>query len=152
MSGSNTPNAGRLEAIWIKRAHKRPTESVQSGRLRAGFGLEGNVWSGNFRQVTLIEQEKWDVLMAFVGASADPGRRRANLMVSGIRLTDTRGRRLRIGSVEIEIAGETKPCEQMEAVSPGLQSAMSSSWGGGAFARVLGDGEIKVGDKVDWVS
>jgi MOSC domain-containing protein YiiM len=143
---------GRLEAIWIKRVRKRPTESVLRARLRAGFGLEGNVWNGNFRQVTLIEREKWDVLMALVGSSADPAARRANLMVSGIRLKDTRGRRLRIGSVEIEIGGETTPCEQMEAVAPGLQSAMSSSWGGGAFARVLGDGEIEVGDTVEWVT
>ena len=142
---------GRLEAIWIKGVHRRPTESVARAHLKAGYGLEGNVWSGKFRQITLIEQEKWNGLMTDVGASADPGSRRANLMVSGIRLAKTRGRRLRIGSVEIEIAGETKPCERMEEVASGLQSAMRESWGGGAFARVLGDGDIAVGDPIEWV-
>ena len=152
MSLSITPaRSGRLEAIWIKRAHRRPTESVGKARMLAGFGLEGNVWSGNHRQVTLLEQEKWDVLMAYVGAIADPARRRANLMVSGIKLEKTRGRKLRIGSVELEIGGETTPCERMDEVALGLQSAMRTSWGGGAFARVLTDGEITVGDVVEWV-
>jgi hypothetical protein len=37
----------------------------------------------------------------------------------------------------------------MEAAVPGLKSAMSVPWGGGAFGEVLDDGEIAVGDVVE---
>ena len=75
--------------------------------------------------------------------------RRANLLVSDVDFTDARGKILHIGTVRIRIYGETRPCEQMEAVAPGLQRAMSVPWGGGAFGEVLDDGEIAVGDSVE---
>jgi MOSC domain-containing protein YiiM len=40
----------------------------------------------------------------------------------------------------------------MEEAQPGLRSAMDAHWGGGAFARVLTDGELAVGDPVEWIS
>jgi MOSC domain-containing protein YiiM len=101
--------------------------------------------------VTLIEQEVWQRLMAEMGADLEPAARRANLMVSGIRLAQTQTRVLCIGNCRIQIWGETKPCEQMESAWPGLKDAMYGNWGGGAFGVVLDDGEITVGDVVEWI-
>lgn len=142
--------SGVLEAIWVKRAHRGPMDARESATLIEGKGLEGSVGRSSRRQVTLIEREVWDAVMRETGSSAPPSTRRANLMVSGIRLADTRKRILRIGDTRLEIAGETKPCERMEEAVPGLREAMYDDWRGGAFAKVISGGTIRVGDRVEW--
>lgn len=141
---------GRLEAIWIKRAHRGPMDPVSTGRLVAGRGLVGNADQGRRRQLTVIEQEAWERLMRELDGSISPAARRANLMVSGVGLAESRHRILRVGACRLRIAGETRPCERMDEALPGLRSAMRVDWGGGVFGEVLADGEIVVGDDVEW--
>jgi len=139
----------RLEAIWLKRARRGPMDPVAEAVLETGRGLIGNANQGGRRQVTIIEKEVWERLMAELGAALDPATRRANLMISGVSLLNVRGRILRIGACRIHLLGETKPCERMEEAQSGLRTAMYSDWGGGAFGAVLDDGEIRVGDVVE---
>ena len=142
--------AGRLEAIWIKRAHRGPMDPVTRGTLVASRGLKGNADQGRRRQVTIIAHERWADLMRELGASISPLARRANLMISGIELAHSRHRILRVGGTRLRIGGETRPCERMDEAFDGLRLAMASDWGGGVHAEVLEDGEIAVGDEVAW--
>ena len=142
--------SGRLEAIWLKRMRLGPMDAVPDARLVAGRGLVGNANQGGRRQVTIIEREVWDALMRETGGALPPQTRRANLMVSGVPLARMRGRVLRVGGCRLRIYGETKPCERMEEALPGLRAAMFPEWRGGAFAEVLDDGTIGIGDDVAW--
>ena len=125
-------------------------DPTPSATLVPGKGLRGSVGRSTRRQVTLIEREVWEGVVRAVAAPVPPSARRANLMVSGISLVETRGRVLVIGGVRLRINGETKPCERMDEVAPGLRDAMYDDWGGGAFAAVLDEGVVSVGDVVRW--
>lgn len=136
---------GRVEALWLKRAHRGPMDLVERATLVAGEGIAGDASFGRSRrQVTVIEKEAFDRIRAEL-PHADPIMRRANVMVSGIALEGARGRVLALGDVRILLHGETRPCERMDEACPGLRSALGRSWGGGAYGAVLDDGVVRVG-------
>jgi MOSC domain-containing protein YiiM len=148
----SAPMAGRLERIWIKRVRLGPMDPHDRVTLVAGRGIAGNANQGGKRQVTLLSQENWQQVIDRLGSEVDPIARRANLLVSGIDLENCRERVLRIGACRLVVRGETQPCDRMEQAHAGLRHAMSPHWGGGAFAEVLDDGDIAVGDEVEWQS
>jgi len=127
-------------------------DAMLTASIIAGKGLSGSADKGHMRQVTLMEREVWETLIAQAGSDAPPSRRRANLMISGISLANSRGHLMRIGPIVLRIAGETKPCERMDEVQPGLRNLMYPNWGGGAFAEVVTGGDIAVGDPVEWIT
>ena len=145
-----TESTGRLEAIWLKRAHRGKMDPVPQAALISGKGLVDNVDRSRRRQVTLLEREVWERITGELGAPLDAIARRANLLVRGVRLVRTRGRILRVGDARLVIGGELTPCERMDEALPGLQAALKPEWSGGAFAQVLDGGVIRVGDAIEW--
>jgi MOSC domain-containing protein YiiM len=148
MKNEGSTGAGRLDAIWIKRARRGPMDPAQRATLVAGEGLVGNANQHGTRQVTIIEREVFERLKETLSPAVEPVMRRANLMVSGVRLAETRFQVLRVGECAIELRGETRPCERMDEAQQGLREALSEGWGGGVFGRVIVGGEIRVGDVV----
>jgi len=144
--------AGTLAAIWVKRNRRGPMDAAFAGELVAGRGLVGNADQGRRRQVTLIEEEVWAAMMRELGADAPTAGRRANLVLRGLPLVGSRGRELALGACRLRILGETKPCERMDEVVPGLRRLMFPDWRGGAFAEVMTGGPIHVGDRAEWVA
>jgi MOSC domain-containing protein YiiM len=121
-------------------------DPVDAVTLVEGEGIETDANRGRSkRQVTVIEKEVFDRIATRL-PDVDPYMRRANVMVSGLRLKETRGQILTMGDVRIRIFGETRPCERMDAQVQGLTAALDPDWNGGVFGVVLDDGEIRVGD------
>ena len=136
---------GRVEAIWIKRGKRAPMDRVEEAKMIAGKGLVGNANQGGRRQVTILDAEVWERVMEELSATIDPAARRANIMVRGLNLENTRKRVLILGECKVKIFTETKPCERMDEVLPGLKAALYKNWGGGASGQVITGGIVRVG-------
>lgn len=138
-------NNGKIEAIWIKRGKRAPMDEVKVAQMVAGKGLVGNANQGGRRQVTIIDADVWEKVTAKLGVTIPPSARRANIMVRGLDLAHTRKQILLLGECQVKIFMETKPCERMDEVFPGLKAALYENWGGGASAQVITGGRITVG-------
>ena len=127
-------------------------DRVETAEVIAGRGLHGNADQGGRRQITLIDEASWADALRDLGAGVDPSARRANVMLRGVDLRDSRGRLLRVGSCTIRIFGETRPCQLMDEARAGLREALKKDWRGGAFGEILEGGMVRVGDPVEWLS
>jgi len=142
---------GEIVKIWIKRAHRGVMDSVENAEAIAGRGLVGNADQGRRRQITIIDEAAWREAAAETGRDVDPSKRRANVMLRGIPLANSRGKLLRLGNSLVRILGETRPCEQMEEAQAGLRKALSPNWRAGVFGEVVEGGAIRVGDRAEIV-
>jgi MOSC domain-containing protein YiiM len=141
---------GEIVTIWIKRAHGGPMDRVGEAQLLAGRGLVGNANQGGRRQITILDEAAWQNAQTELGVDVDPAARRANILVRGVELQNSDGKTLRLGACLIRLLGETRPCELMDEMQPGLRLALGSEWRGGAFGEILEGGTIRVGDAVRW--
>lgn len=139
--------SGTVEALWIKRARRGVMDPAAEVTAIEGKGLATDANLGRSkRQITIIEKEVFERIQGAL-PEVEPSMRRANVMVSGLRLQNTRGLVLTLGDTRIQIFGETRPCERMDAQVQGLTAALDPEWNGGVFGVVLNDGCIRVGDE-----
>jgi len=144
---------GVVTRIYLRPSARTPVKRVSQTRAVTGRGLEGDHAGGGARQVTLLSEEAWaDVQREMDRDELDPGGRRANIVVQGLKLADAIKGGLRIGDCLLRIAGETRPCRLMDDYAPGLQKALDPECRGGVYGRVLSGGEIKVGSPVELLS
>jgi MOSC domain-containing protein YiiM len=103
------------------------------------------------RQVTVLSEEAFNEACAELGAALPWTIRRANLLISGVNLENSKGKSLKIGDVVLEITGETDPCYRMDEQFEGLKDALHPNWRGGVTCRVVSEGNINLGDEVNLV-
>ena len=142
---------GKLETIWIKRFKSGPMDAVSVAKIIENRGIENNADQNGKRQITIIEKEKWQLMMNELECDLDPSARRANLLVSGISLNNSTGKILSIGNCRVKVFGETRPCERMDEAFDGLKAVMAKNWNGGIFGVIVNGGTIRTGDKVNFI-
>ena len=126
-----------------------PTHEVPAVKCRAGWGLEGDRFYG-YRpdyqgQVTFFA---WETFLAarenFSVSAFTPKAFRRNLVTEGLDLNALIGHRFTLGEVEFEGTDESRPCHWMnQVIAPGAEDWLRGR--GGLRARVLSDGELRVG-------
>lgn len=116
---------------------------AELARLVAGFGIEGdaNAAHNSPRQVLIASAPVYERL------DLDPGALRENFLVDGEIERFASGQVLRIGRTAlVRLTIPCEPCAKLNRVRPGL--ARDTAGHRGFLARVLTDGEVRVGDDV----
>jgi MOSC domain-containing protein YiiM len=130
--------------LHLFRAPKRraPMEELATAEVVKNAGLQGCAHArGGKRQVLLVDAE---TLGAF---HLEPGITRENVTTEGLDVNGLAiGQRLRLGEVELEVSAVCDPCEQIEALRPGLQAEMQGRRG--MLCRVLTGGTLERGDVI----
>jgi len=138
-----------LIAIALKPAPRATMIEIKSARITTAEGVAGDArGEPGGRQVTVLCRDSWQDTCTELKADLPWTVRRANLLVEGIPLFESAGKRLRVGEALFEITGETEPCGLMDRQHAGLLAALKPEWRGGVCCRVLVDGNISVGDRV----
>jgi len=145
------PQTGRVEWIGIRPARGEAMETLDRVTVTPGKGLDGDRFKGretSKRQVTLIQKEHLHAIASCMNQEAiAPEVFRRNIVVSGLNLLALKGKRFRIGNVVLEYTGLCHPCSKMEtSLGPGGYNAMRGH--GGITTRVIGGGDIGLGDDV----
>jgi MOSC domain-containing protein YiiM len=100
---------------------------------------------GSKRQVLLVDRETLEAM------ELKPGTIRENITTDGLNVNSLPiGQLLRIGEAHLEVSAVCTPCDQMEAIRPGLRKEL---WGRrGMLCRVLDGGVIRRGDSIEKLS
>ncbi len=151
---------GTIDAIHIASEGGADVVALDQVRAIPGQGLEGDryarqlgFYSGDGagdRDLTLIEAEVLEDMAARDGLVLAPGASRRNLTTRGIRLNGLVGRRFRIGSVECHGTRLCEPCDHLVELT-GMPVDRPLIHRGGLRARILTEGEICVGDRIEVV-
>ena len=142
---------GKLIGIARRAKSRDPMEMLDQADISIANGLEGDCKGKRFplRQLTIMTLEDWQNSLDLIGKpNLDWTIRRANLLVTDIKLPRGKGSRLLIGEVEVEVTDQTSPCQQMENAFVGLRKALAGDWRGGVTCRIIEGGKIKVGNQV----
>jgi MOSC domain-containing protein YiiM len=131
--------------VNLFRAPKRRAamEELREARVVEDAGFEGcaHARPGGKRQVLLVDIETLREM------DLAPGMIRENITTEGLDVNALEvGQRLRAGEVELEVSLVCDPCEQIEALRPGLQELMLGKRG--MLCRVLRGGAVKQGDPI----
>jgi MOSC domain-containing protein YiiM len=129
-----------IVALHRSHAGGEPLTAMTEAMVIEGAGLEGDRHNkpGNRRALLLMEQEVLDLFQLPAGAV------REQVTVRGLGLHQLAfGTRLRIGGAVLEVGPPCAPCEQMDAVRPGLRAELEGRRG--RFVRVVQGGAIEAG-------
>jgi MOSC domain-containing protein YiiM len=124
-----------------------PMEELSEIRALSDTGIEGcaHARPGRKRQVLLVDRETLEAM------NLQPGIIRENITTDGLNVNSLQiGQQLRIGDARLEVSAICTPCDQMDAIRPGLRKEL---WGRrGMLCRVLDGGVIRRGDSIEKLS
>ena len=146
------PQTGEVTWIGVRTATRKKINELQEVKVNKN-GLEGDRYKGDSgkRAVTLIQEEHLTVIKTLLNLpSIHPSTLRRNIVIKGINLLALKDKKFKIGNVILEMTGYCHPCSRMEeALGDGGYNAMRGH--GGITAKVVEEGDIRVGDELEMI-
>ena len=137
----------RVQNLFRAPKKRLPMEELSEVRAVGDIGFEGcaHARPGSKRQVLLVDRETLEAM------DLRPGIILENVTTDGMNVNGLQiGQQLLIGKARLEVSAVCTPCDQMEAIRPGLQKEL---WGRrGMLCRVLEGGVIRRGDSIEKLS
>jgi MOSC domain-containing protein YiiM len=139
---------GIVKGIAVRDTSRAPMKEQQQVEVTLQQGIVQDYRGTGLRQVTFLDAGQWQEVLAELGVDLPWYARRANVLIAGIDLPTTVGRRLQVGACRFAIGGETTPCERMDEIQPGLRRILTPALRGGVWGKVLQGGALRIGDQV----
>ncbi|HKV62045.1 MAG TPA: MOSC domain-containing protein [Candidatus Acidoferrum sp.] len=137
----------RVQNLFRSSKKRLRMEELSEVRAVGDRGFEGCAHGrpGSKRQVLLVDRETLEAM------ELRPGIIRENITTDGLNVNSLPiGQLLRVGEARLEVSAVCTPCDQMEAIRPGLRKEL---WGRrGMLCRVLHGGMIRRGDSIEKLS
>jgi MOSC domain-containing protein YiiM len=142
-----TKTVARVQNLFRATKKRLPMEELAEVQAVTDAGFEGcaHARPASKRQVLLVDRETLEAM------DLRPGIIRENITTDGLNVNSLLiGQLLRIGRARLEVSAVCTPCDQMEAIRPGLRKEL---WGRrGMLCRVLEGGVIQRGDPIEKLS
>jgi MOSC domain-containing protein YiiM len=137
--------SGSVEGIHVAAAESQLPQPVEAVEVTAD-GVVGDRY-GEARDLTLIEAEALEGLLADTGIELSAAESRRQVLTRGIRLNDLVGQRFSVGGVECVGQELCEPCAHLQGLTqPGVLRGLVHR--GGLRADIVSGGRIAVGDAV----
>jgi len=137
----------RVQNLFRAPKKRLPMEELSEVRAASDIGFQGcsHARPGSKRQVLLVDHETLEAM------DLPPGILRENITTDGLNVNSLPiGQLLRVGEARLEVTAVCTPCDQMEAIRPGLRKEL---WGRrGMLCRVLEGGIVRRGDSIERLS
>ena len=147
---------GEVLRLGITKNNNQPIKEVNSIEVLANKGIIGDrhfhEFNDPYNQLSLIESENIDDYNIKFGLNIPYIDFRRNVITKGIRLNDLVGKKLKVGSVELDAIDLCRPCRHLTEMLNQKNVLKEFLRKGGIRCQILSSSNIHVGDKIELIS
>ena len=147
---------GEVLKLGITANNNQPIKEVHSIEVLANKGIVGDRhfhdFNDPYNQLSLIESENIDEYNIKFGLDIPYIDFRRNVVTKGIKLNDLIGKKLKVGSVELEGIELCRPCRHLTEILDQKNIIKEFLRKGGLRCQILSSSNINIGDKIEILS
>ena len=147
---------GEVLRLGITKNNNQPIKEVNSIEVLTNKGIIGDrhfhEFNDPYNQLSLIESENIDDYNIRFGLNIPYIDFRRNVITKGIRLNDLVGKKLKVGSVELDAIDLCRPCRHLTEMLNQKNVLKEFLRKGGIRCQILSSSNIHVGDKIELIS
>ena len=143
---------GEVLKLGIAKNNNQPIKEVNSIEVLANKGIIGDrhfhEFNDPYNQLSLIESENIDDYNIRFGLNIPYIDFRRNVITKGIRLNDLVGKKLKVGSVELDAIDLCRPCRHLTEMLNQNNILKEFLRKGGLRCQILSSENISVGNEI----